>query len=1214
MAWIQDLVEPESREWEDFYRNRWQHDRVVRSTHGVNCTGGCSWGVYVKDGMVTWEMQETDYPMLDDHLPPYEPRGCQRGISASWYVYSPIRVKYPYIRGPLVEFWREAKANHDNPVDAWGSIVEDEEKRNRYQRARGKGGFRRASWEESLEIIAASTLYTARRWGPDRVFSFSPIPAMSYLSYAGGSRFTQLFGGVNLSFYDWYADLPNSFPETWGDQTDVCESADWYNARYIVCMGANLSMTRTPDVHFVSEAQYEGAKFTVVSPDFSMVAKYADEWIPVEAGEDTAMWTAINHVILKEYHADRQVEYFNDYLEEYTDTPFLVELEEEGGAYKPGQFLRADRLSRYDDVEQADWKFLVLDDESGEPRSPKGAVGHRWQEEPGDWQITLEDDLDDSPIDPRLTLLDDADETEPVAFHDFPGEDVVVRHVPVREIETEDGTATVTTVFDLLMANFGVGRGLPGDYPDGYDDEESPFTPAWQEQYSGIGRETITKMAREFATNAEETDGRSMVIIGGSINHWYNNGLAYRGPITALLLCGCCGRNGGGMNHYVGQEKLTLGAPWSCMAFANDWIEEPRLQQTPIWHYMHSDQWRYEGDFTEYAAVPEGAQWAEGHAADQVARAVRMGWMPFQPQFNRNSIQLVQEAREAGAESEEEIVDWVVEQLQEGDLELSVEDPDAPENWPRVWFIWRANAIASSAKGAEFFQKHYLGTHNNVIAPERGEDDVEDVRWHEEAPEGKMDLVVDMNLRMDTSALYSDIVLPAAMWYEKNDLNTTDLHSFVHPLSKAVPPAWEAKSDWDIFKRISEKVSDWAHYAFPEPVEDLVAVPLQHDTDDELAQPEPRDWGKGECEPIPGETMPHLKVVERDYGTIDEKFKAFGRKAREDGLSSHGVHFPIDRFYDELLERPVGGSPDPRRTRCVEWDGTKYPSLEDALDAANLILHLAPETNGEIAYEAFKAEEERTGLELTDLAEPNRGIRYNFADLQEQPRRTLTSPCWTGIVNDGRAYSPWSLNVEKRVPWRTLTGRQHLFLDHPHYLDFGEHLPTYKPKLEPEETGDILVSLEDDECLRLNYITPHGKWNIHSTFKDNHRMLTLSRGMDPVWINDEDAAKLGIEDNDWVEIYNDNGVVVTRAAVSSRVQPGTCMYYHAVERTIYMPKSQLRDQRGGGHNSLTRTRVNPLQMAGGYAQWTYSFNYWGPIGIMTRDTYCLVRKLDEVEW
>ena len=111
MSWILDLVNPQERKWEEFYRNRWSHDNVIRSTHGVNCTGGCSWAIYVKDGIITWEMQQTDYPLLERSLPPYEPRGCQRGISASWYVYSPIRVKYPYIRGPLLDLWREAKAD-----------------------------------------------------------------------------------------------------------------------------------------------------------------------------------------------------------------------------------------------------------------------------------------------------------------------------------------------------------------------------------------------------------------------------------------------------------------------------------------------------------------------------------------------------------------------------------------------------------------------------------------------------------------------------------------------------------------------------------------------------------------------------------------------------------------------------------------------------------------------------------------------------------------------------------------------------------------------------------------------------------------------------------------------------------------------------------------------------------------------------------------------
>ncbi|MEO8355118.1 MAG: nitrate reductase subunit alpha [Chloroflexota bacterium] len=1219
MSWIQDMINPQDRQWEEFYRNRWQHDNIVRSTHGVNCTGGCSWQVYVKDGIITWEMQQIDYPLLEKGLPPYEPRGCQRGISASWYVYSPVRVKYPYVRGVLLDFWRDAKFHHPDPVEAWASIIEDDDKRKRFHKARGKGGFRRTTWDEAQEIVAASMLYTAKKYGPDRVFGFSPIPAMSYLSYAGGSRFLQLFGGVNMSFYDWYADLPNAFPEIWGDQTDVCESADWYNSKYIVSMGSNLNMTRTPDVHFIAEARHEGAKFVVIAPDLSQVAKYSDWWIPVKAGQDTAIWMAVNHVILKEFYVDRQVPYFVDYIKQYTDMPFLIELEEDGDGYKAGRYVRANMMKRYKDVENGDWKFLVYDSKSKQPRMPKGAVGDRWGKEMGKWNLLMEDAVDDTPLEPILSFLDEESETVNVSFYEFAEKKTAMRGVPARYIETEDGKKLVTTVFDLVIAQFGVGRGLPGDYPTSYD-EVGAYTPAWQESYTGIGRDTVIRLAREFAANAEATNGKSMIIIGASINHWYNNNLVYRAPIYSLILCGCCGVNGGGMNHYVGQEKLSLVAPWTSMAFALDWQKPPRQQQSPTWHYVNSDQWRYEGDFTDYAHVPPKTKWAKGHAMDLEAMAVRMGWMPYFPQFKTNSLDVVNQAEADGAKSADEVSKWTAKQLQDGQLEFAVDDPDAKENWPRVWIIWRGNAIQSSAKGHEFFLRHYLGTHDNIIAEEHARDKVKTVKFTEPAPRGKMDLVVDLNFRMDSSALYSDIVLPAAFWYEKNDLNSTDLHSFVHPLGQAVPPVWESKTDWEIFKSLARKVSELSPDTFPEPMKDLVMTPLMHDTPDELSQPDVKDWRAGECDPIPGKTMPRFRVVERDYANLYNKFISLGPNLREDGISGNGVHIPVAEFYDELLKNPVGGTPDSRHTRCIEWGGQKYPSLEDALDAANILLYLAPETNGDIAYAAFKHEEERVGLPLADLAEGSRDVRMTFFDLTRQVRRTLTSPCWSGIVNDGRAYSAWCMSIERRVPWRTLTGRQHFYIDHPYYMDFGENLPTFKPKLVSKEgdwkkIGDIVNSPIDDKSLILNYITPHGKWNIHSTYKDNHRMLTLSRGMDPVWLNDKEAESVGIVDNDWVEVHNDNGVVVTRAAVSARVQPGTCLYYHAVERTVYIPKSQIRKgKRAGGHNSLTRTRINPVELAGGYAQFTYGFNYWGPIGVFTRDTYCVVRKMEKLEW
>lgn len=113
-----------------------------------------------------------------------------------------------------------------DPVDAWADIVDDPERSRRYRSHRGKGGFVRASWDEVVELIAAAHVHTIKRHGPDRVAGFSPIPAMSMVSYAAGTRFLSLIGGVILSFYDWYADLPPASPQVFGDQTDVPESGE----------------------------------------------------------------------------------------------------------------------------------------------------------------------------------------------------------------------------------------------------------------------------------------------------------------------------------------------------------------------------------------------------------------------------------------------------------------------------------------------------------------------------------------------------------------------------------------------------------------------------------------------------------------------------------------------------------------------------------------------------------------------------------------------------------------------------------------------------------------------------------------------------------------------------------------------------------------------------------------------------------------------------
>ncbi len=1204
MAWIRDIFAPKQRQWEDLYRNRWQYDKIVRSTHGVNCTGSCSWNVYVKSGIVTWELQALDYPTISKEIPPHEPRGCQRGISCSWYLYSPLRVKYPYARGVLLDLWRKAKAAHPHdPVEAFKSIVTDAESRKRYQNARGKGGFRRTSWQEVNELMAAANIYTIKRYGPDRIVGFSPIPAMSMISYAAGARFLQLMGGVNLSFYDWYCDLPPASPEVWGEQTDVAESADWYHSKFVATVGSNVLMTRTPDAHFLVEARHRGAKVVVFSPDFSQVSKIADEWVPINQGQDGAFWMSVGHVILKEYFINKETPYFTDYVKRYSDLPFLVTLEkQENGHYKAGKLLRAAQVEQTKSLENSEWKMFVLNSNTGAIAIPDGQIGHRWQKAHGAWNLKLKDPATSQEIDPALMLKDHSEHSVEVDFPDFSeatADKVVSRRVPCVQVDSLDGPVLVTTAFELLLSQYGVERGTE-ESPGIYKDETQPYTPAWQEIFTGVDADTVITFAREWARTAERSKGKCSVIIGAGANHWYHNNLIYRSIITALILCGCVGKSGGGLNHYVGQEKLAPQSSWAPIAFATDWSGPPRLQNAPSFHYMHSDQWRYDPEFDEMCPVADATNdFAHGHTADKQAMAVRLGWMPCYPQFTESNLELVAEAEEKGATTDQEIVAHVVARLKDRTLKFSMEDPDNPESFPRLWYIWRGNAIMSSAKGHEYFLKHYLGTHNNAVAEEVAGGLVKEVTWHDKVELGKMDLIVDLNFRMDTSALYSDIVLPAATHYEKYDLNSTDMHTFIHPLQPAVPPCWESKSDWDIFKGLAESTSILAKSYLPEPVKDVQVSPLMHDTPAELAQPTIKDWAKGQCELIPGKTAPNLKIISRDYANLYNRFISLGPNFRNNGIGMHGTTYEVADMYDRFLE-----------THPTEvWGDKKYPSLKSDYSACEAVLYFAAETNGEAAWRAYEAESHHTGLDLTHLAEDTRGVHFTFADLSSQPRRYLTTPYWTGNINKERTYSAYCQNVEELIPFRTLTGRQTLYYDHEAYLAYGENLPTYKPRADVRQTRDLEQSKNDGGSLVLNYLTPHGKWHIHSTFGDTLRMKTLSRGVYPIWINDKDADVSGIVDNDWVEIFNDHGVVCTRVIVSARIPRGVAMIYHSPERTLSVPKSKERGmKRAGGHNSLTRARLKPLFMIGGYAQFTYAFNYWGPQGV-NRDTFVIVKKL-----
>lgn len=252
--------------------------------------------------------------------------------------------------------------------------------------------------------------------------------------------------------------------------------------------------------------------------------------------------------------------------------------------------------------------------------------------------------------------------------------------------------------------------------------------------------------------------------------------------------------------------------------------------------------------------------------------------------------------------------------------------------------MWRANLIGSSAKGHEYFLKHLLGTHEGTLSEQENEQQTNEIKWIEDVPEGKLDLLINYDFRMSGTGLYSDIVLPAATWYEKYDLSSTDMHPFVHPFNPAIAAPWESKSDWDAFKSLAKTFSKMAEIYLPEPISDVVTSPLLHDTKDETSQAYGTipDWKHGEYEARPGVNFPRIQVVERDYPQVYEKYVTLGENVR-DQIGAKGIGWHAKEEYDKL-KKLLGTNKE-----------KKMPSIETDRKAAEAILTLSSTTNGSLA-------------------------------------------------------------------------------------------------------------------------------------------------------------------------------------------------------------------------------------------------------------------------
>ena len=958
-------------------------------------------------------------------------------------------------------------------------------------------------------------------------------------------------------------------------------------------------------------------------------------------GTDAAVAMAMGHVILKEFYfpdeGRERSAYFDDYVRRYTDMPMLVMLKEHTlpsgeKVMVPDRYVRAsDFNGKLGQANNPEWKTVAFD-ASGKVVLPNGAIGFRWgpdgRADQGQWNLEAKEararrrrEAQAVGAGGRRREQRNGEGRFPVLRRHrqraFPEQrtqgrqrDVLVRTVPVQRLalgkEGEEREALVATVFDLQVANYGIARGLPGELAAKSFDDDTPYTPAWQERITGTPRAQVITVARQFAENAHKTQGRSMVIIGAAMNHWYHCDMNYRGIINMLMLCGCIGKSGGGWAHYVGQEKLRPQTGWTALAFALDWIRPPRQQNSTSFFYAHTDQWRYEKlKMDEVISPLADARLYGGSMIDYNVRAERMGWLPSAPQLRTNPLQVVRDAQAAGVDPK----DYVVKGLKDGTLAMSCEDPDHPSNWPRNLFVWRSNLLGSSGKGHEYFLKHLLGTSNGVQGKDLGRrrPSPTEVVWHDQAPEGKLDLLVTLDFRMSTTCLYSDIVLPTASWYEKNDLNTSDMHPFIHPLSTAVDPAWQSRSDWEIYKGFAKKFSEVcvghlgvetrgrADAADARHAGRARAAVRGQGVEARRGRPHPGQDGTADrgrrarlservqavyrARPADGQGRQRRQGHRLEHADRGEATgRAERRRERRRRDPRHAAHRDRHR---RLRGDPAAGTRDQRSRRGQGVGGAR----QDHRPRARASRALPRGREDPLPRRAGAAAQD-----------------HQLAHLERHRERD-------GLVQR-------RLHQRARADPLAHADRAPAVLqDHPWMIAFGEGFSSYRPPVDLKTTAGIHnIKPNGNPEILLNFITPHQKWGIHSHLQRQPDDADAEpRRAGASGCREDDAKSAGIVDNDWVELFNINGAIAARAVVSQRVNPGMVMMYHAQEKIVNTPGSEITGVRGGIHNSVTRIVLKPTHMIGGYAQFSYGFNYYGTIGT-NRDEFVVVRKMDKVDW
>ncbi|HIP65428.1 MAG TPA: twin-arginine translocation signal domain-containing protein [Pyrodictium sp.] len=611
------------------------------------------------------------------------------------------------------------------------------------------------------------------------------------------------------------------------------------------------------------------------------------------------------------------------------------------------------------------------------------------------------------------------------------------------------------------------------------------------EKITGVPAEKIKKLAEEIAKTKP-----TMIIEGGGTNHWYNNDLNNRSMILLLALTGNIGYPGSGFNQYTGQYKV-----WLKGLGKYGRILKTRPQNTTLFVWVHY--------YTEL--------WRLGKTLDEIVRDIEAGRLKKLPGPLPGKFEEPVSADPRDVRGYRNYL--ILKALAKGWVPLYPKPPRRP----RAMIIWRGNFLNQAKGGFKVLE------------------------WFSDPK--KLELVVVIDFRMCTTALFADYVLPAATWYEKFDIETTPMHVYIQALNEVVPPLGEAKPDFYVFKELAKAISKEARRR---------GGVRFYDT--------------------------KYKIV-RDYSKIYEEFI--------DAACRENPYFK-DKCVEGCLETPEMAAHFILKNSPVMYPDPKgYEKYKH---------QLAPEVRKLIEEKLFKGDVDGYIAGLLELIKQH---PLPFPAAQTRPRPNVA---WRDNVEQkipwpagGKMHYeteilPGGVKVPKLfisrylgvIPkgGKTLTGRQQFYIDHSYFLALGEELPTYKePEVDP---------LPDGRPAPLKLNTPHERWGTHSTFRDMDLLLRLQRYMAVISINPEDAAKRGIKDGDLVRAYNIYGEVVAIARVSPTVKPGEVWIANGAEMTTFIK---------GWFNGVTPIRPKPTQAIvypeepnPPFYHLKYGWNLWGVTG------------------